>query len=42
MLLQQLRSLAAERRFEEWRKAEKNWRERKRYHDGGYYDWDDD
>jgi hypothetical protein len=25
----------------EWREAEKKWRERNRYHDGGYYDWDD-
>jgi hypothetical protein len=42
MLLQQLRSLAAGSRFEKRRKAEKNWRERQRYHGGGYYDWDDD
>lgn len=25
----------------EWRKAEKKWRERNRYYEGGYYDWDD-
>jgi hypothetical protein len=39
MLFQQLRSLAAGSRFEKRRKAEKKWRERKRYRHGGDYDW---